>query len=80
MQSNPAYAVPSEVHTTAANIYENVACIPTVTNTRPRKNFRQTVLKRSTVTLICSAIASVASLTCFILIIKQQVQGNDRGN
>ena len=78
MQSNPAYAVPSEARTTAANVYEYVDNIPTVTDTR--RNNRRAVLKRSTVALIFSTIALVATLTCLILIIKQQVQKNNGGN
>ena len=78
MQSNPAYAVPSEARTTAANVYEYVDNIPTVTDTR--RNIRRPVLKRSTVAFIFSTIALVATLTCLILIIKQQVQKNNKGN
>ena len=76
MQNNPAYAVPSEARTTAANSYEYIDNIPTVTNTR--RNIRQTIVKRSLiiVAMIFSIIALVATLTCLILIIKQQMPGN----
>ena len=77
MQSNPAYAVPSEARTTAANVYEYVDNISTVTDTR--RNIRRPVLKRSTVALIFSTIALVATLTCLILIIKQKWK-NSGGN